>query len=516
MPSKYNTIVLILIIAVAVFFRFWQFESIPPGLYQDEAMNGADALGSLESGRFSVFYPNNNGREGMIVWLDALAIKFFGNEPWVLRLFPAIAGVLAVLGLYFLTKELFNPKVALASGFFMAVSFWAVNFSRIGFRAGLMMPFLIWSFYFLWRAVNQNSVSDTRELRCRTPNFIIAGVLFGLGFYTYISYRFAPILVAAFFIPFLIKRRAKNFWLGFAIFAVAAFIVALPIGIYFLNNPGDFFGRSGQVSIFKAYNPLMASVLSVAATLGMFNIIGDQNWRHNFAGSPLLFWPVGILFLLGIFISIRRFGSSEKFLLFWFFIFLLPNILTTESNPHALRALGAMPAAMIFAGIGLVWIWEKIKKYLDRRRLLRIKKEVFILLIIFLLFIGFSEFNKYFVKWASNIRVAEAFSRNQAKIAEYFNQLPQDVKKYVIWPVSDRSTDNNLPVSAQTVYFLTYGKSDIHYLKADEFDKIKLGESGTVIAPIYFDLDPLHDLNKKFPNGKIEFIYLNTPILIVP
>ena len=47
MPSKYNTIVLILIIAVAVFFRFWQFESIPPGLYQDEAMNGAHALGSL-------------------------------------------------------------------------------------------------------------------------------------------------------------------------------------------------------------------------------------------------------------------------------------------------------------------------------------------------------------------------------------------------------------------------------------------------------------------------------------
>ena len=149
MPRKYSMIVLIVIIVLAVFFRFWQFALIPTGLYQDEAMNGADALASLNSGEYKVFYTNNNGREGMIVWLDALAIKLFGTEPWVLRLFPAIAGVLAVLGLYFLAKELFGVEIALVSSFFMATNFWAVNFSRIGFRAGLMVPILIWSFYFL-------------------------------------------------------------------------------------------------------------------------------------------------------------------------------------------------------------------------------------------------------------------------------------------------------------------------------------------------------------------------------
>ena len=107
MPRKY-IIVLIIVIALAIFFRFLQFTSIPAGLYQDEAMNGTDALSSLNSGEYKAFYTNNNGREGMIVWLDALAIKLFGTEPWVLRLFPAIAGVLAVLGLYFLARELFG------------------------------------------------------------------------------------------------------------------------------------------------------------------------------------------------------------------------------------------------------------------------------------------------------------------------------------------------------------------------------------------------------------------------
>jgi len=523
---KYAAI-LLLIIAVAVFFRFWQFDSIPPGLYQDEAMNGADALKTLQTGDFRTFYTNNNGREGMIVWLDALAIKLFGTEPWVLRLFPALAGILAVWGLYFLTKELWSPQAALASSFFMAVSFWAVNFSRIGFRANLMLPFLIWSFYFLMRNFKLLTSDVDKNYRHRMSDFVIAGILFGLGFYTYISYRFAPIFVAAFFIPYLIKRRAKNFWLGFAIFAITAFTVALPIGIYFLNSPGDFFGRSGQVSIFRANNPLKAAASTIAATLGMFNIAGDFNWRHNFAGSPQLFLPVGILFILGILICAKRRNSSDKFLFFWFFIFLLPNILSTEGIPHALRSLGAMPVAMVFAGIGLVWFYEKIQKYFDDKiknpefyprqgQLKRLKKEFFLALIVFLTLVAGYEYNKYFIRWAANPNVLNAFNSNQVELADYLNNLPANAIKYVIWDANDRATGNGLPVSAQTVYFLTAGKTKINYLKSDELDKIKLGENGIVIAPIYFNTDLLHTLQKKYPKSRVEIIGLNAGVVIVP
>jgi len=513
MPSK-HTIALIVIIALAVFFRFWQFTSIPPGLYQDEAMNGADALTSLKTGDFKVFYTNNNGREGMIVWLDALAIKLFGTEPWVLRLFPAIAGVLAVLGLYFLAKELFGVEIALASSFFMATSFWAMNFSRIGFRAGLMIPVLIWSFYFLLRGFNSLK-SDFKNPRSRTSvlSFLFAGVLFGLGFYTYISYRFAPVLIAAFFIPYLIKHGNKKLWAGVLLFAAVTFIIALPIGLYFLNNPQDFFGRSGQVSIFSADNPLRAAALSIASTLGMFNIIGDFNWRHNYAGSPQLFLPVGILFLLGIYLSFKKFSFSEKFTLAWLGIFLLPNILSTEGNPHALRALGTMPAVMIFSGIGLIWLYKKIQR---PNQLLRLKKEIFLFLIIFLIFVGARDFNKYFNLWAFNPKTLSAFSHDQVEIAKYLNSLPENTKKYVIWDASGETTDNSLPVSAQTVYFLTTEKTKINYLRSNELDKIILGKNGTVIAPLYFDLDLLHNLNKQFPQSRINFIDVNAAVLIIP
>ncbi len=504
MPNKYTTAALVFIIVLAVFFRFWQFTSIPVGLYQDEAMNGSDALSLLKTGEFRAFYPNNNGREGLIVWLDALAIKVFGTEPWVLRLFPAIAGVLAVLGLYFLAKELFNTKVALVSSLFMATSFWAVNFSRTGFRAALMVPILIWAFYFLLRGFNQN-------YRCRTPIifFVLAGALFGLGFYTYISFRFAPVLALLAFAPLLFKKSNKKLWFGILTFIGVTFLVALPIGIYFLNNPGDFFGRSSSVSIFSQDSPLIAVTISAIKTLGMFNIAGDFNWRHNYAGSPELVFPVGILFILGVYISAKRRSFEDKFTLLWLIIFLLPNILTTEGNPHALRAIGAIPAAMMLSGIGLVWVYDKLKKYFDERQILPI-------VILILVFIIACDFNRYFNQWAYNINVFRAFSSEQIEISKYLNNLSPQTEKYVLWHPDDRATDNGLPVSAQTVYFLTSQKTKITYLRADKINEIAPGKSNTVIAPIYYDIELLHKLNKQFLRSKINFIDINTAVLIIP
>lgn len=498
MPTKYTTTALVLIVVLAVFFRFWQFTSIPTGLYQDEAMNGADALLSLKTGEFKAFYPNNNGREGLIIWLDALAIKAFGAEPWVLRLFPAVAGVLAVLGLYFLAKELFNVKVALASSLFMATSFWAVNFSRTGFRAALMVPILIWAFYFLLKGFRVQKYTY----------FIASGVLFGLGFYTYISFRFAPVLAFLSFAPLLFNKN-KKLWSEILIFAGVTFLVALPIGVYFLNNPADFFGRSSSVSVFSQDSPLMALIIGAVKALGMFNIAGDFNWRHNYAGSPELFLPVGILFILGICFAVKCRSFEDKFTFLWLFIFLLPNILTTEGNPHALRAVGAIPAAMMFSGIGLVWVYDKLKNYFDKRQILPV-------LILFLVFIAAGDFNKYFSQWAININVARAFSYDQIEISKYLNNLPPEAEKYVLWHPNDRATDNGLPVSAQTVYFLTSQKTRITYLRADEADKIKLEGNGAVIAPIYYDIELLHKLNKQFPQSKINFIYINTAVLEIP
>ena len=94
-------LIVLLIIVIAVVFRFHHIMSTPPGLYPDEAMNGNNALYALDTappaGGFKVFYPDNNGREGLFINIQALSVKAFGNAPWALRIVSAVFGVLTVL-----------------------------------------------------------------------------------------------------------------------------------------------------------------------------------------------------------------------------------------------------------------------------------------------------------------------------------------------------------------------------------------------------------------------------------
>jgi len=44
----------------------------------------------------------------------------------------------------------------------------------------------------------------------------------------------------------------------------------------------------------------------------MFNFYGDPNMRHNYSGDPELFFPVGILFLIGFWQMIKIFSFLAK------------------------------------------------------------------------------------------------------------------------------------------------------------------------------------------------------------
>ena len=145
--NKY-ILILLIILALASFFRLYELETIPPGLYPAEAIG-------------KIFYPENKGREGFFVNLIALSFSVFGISIWSLKIVSAIIGILTVLGLYLLTKELFNnTTIALLSSFFLATSFWHINFSRIGFRAILVPFILVFSFYFLFHGF---------RLACQSP-----------------------------------------------------------------------------------------------------------------------------------------------------------------------------------------------------------------------------------------------------------------------------------------------------------------------------------------------------------
>lgn len=135
--NKIHLILLTLIIILAAILRIYNIDSAPAGIYPDEANNGTNAYDAQLNNDYQLFYPDNNGREGLYINLIAFSFKFFGVNMLTLKLASILMGILTVLGVYFLSKELFigKPRLTLIASYLTAVSFWAINFSRIGFRA---------------------------------------------------------------------------------------------------------------------------------------------------------------------------------------------------------------------------------------------------------------------------------------------------------------------------------------------------------------------------------------------
>ncbi|OGM97481.1 MAG: hypothetical protein A2735_01985 [Candidatus Yanofskybacteria bacterium RIFCSPHIGHO2_01_FULL_41_21] len=496
--SHREILIIVGILIIASFFRFYQLDKYPPGLYPDEAMNGSNALVANATGDYKIFYPENFGREGLFINIQALSIKWFDVNSWSLRSVSAIFGILTVLGLFLLARELFSWQVGAVSSFLLAISFWHVNFSRIGFRA-IMLPFiLVYLFYFLWKGLKHSSWID----------FFWAGILGGLGFYTYTSYRIAPLIAILIFINYwmFIKKdfhhenyeHTRNRFLGgFSLFMITVFFVALPIGIYFLKNPENFMQRNTQ-SVFAQEQSFRELGGSVIKTLGMFTFQGDGNVRHNLDSQPMLGWPIAILFAIGflkeLYHWLRRkhghFSPVHTLLFVWFFVFLIPGFLSTEA-PHALRAVGVIPVVMIFAARGFMWLfnaaegWEKITHpWMAQGH----RQFVLPILVAFSLLGAFSfyEYNRYFNIWGPSQKTADSFSVNYVEIANEINASPITKKKYVI--VSPSSVDAyGLPIRAETVMFLTdtvlpptQRAKNLTYLTVDQAKNYKFSPNASV------------------------------------
>ena len=513
------------VIILASFLRLYHITSTPPGLYPDEAMDGNNALEVLQTGHFKVFYTEDNGREGLYVNLLVPLIKFLGNKPWVVRLPAAIAGIFTVLGMYFLVAELFQrdkgqetrdkdekkswspasflmahgSQIALLSAFLLATSFWHINFSRIGFRAILAPLCLIWAFYWFLKSIKSKRTGGS------VLYAIFAGAIFGAGFYTYIAYRVTPLLFLL-FIPFF--KRSPGFWKRAFLFVAAAFIVALPIGLYFLHNPGDFFGRTSEIAVTNSSSPLRDFAVNFAKTALMFNFRGDSNWRHNISGAPELFWPVGILFVVGVLWSIyllcqrrKRDKGQETWdkdrasslshvpfamsLIFsWLVLAALPAAASNDGIPHALRSILMLPPAIMLAAIGGVWLYGVARSMNPEQWM---KKLIDAVAILFILLVALNAYFSYFIVWAQNPNVPGSFNADYVAIGDQINALPQSTPKYVVVNAGGVLA-RGIPVPAETVMFVTNSfttstqiENHITYLLPGQLNQIPAGTPSSTI-----------------------------------
>ena len=350
---------LLLGLAVALILRFYRLGEIPVGLYRVEAFNGLDALKVLQ-GDHALFFPANNGREPLYIYLTAAAVALFGQTAFAVRLAAAVVGTLTTVPVYLLGKSWFGWRVGVLSAWIWAITLWPVHLSRIGLRAVLLIPLLALAFWLGTLAYRSQKYGL----------WLLAGLMYGLTFYTYLAARFTPILLIILALFLLLRGQGRRLWPGLAWFAAGCLIILLPALIMVGQQTDLILGRSGQVSVFHPNvngGDLWGTIWRhIMGTVGMFIWRGDTILRHNPAGRPIFDLLMIFPFVLGAIWCVRHWRRPAVFtIIVWIALMLGPTIFAADA-PHFLRAVGILPAIVYLPAIGLdqIWLWNRLSRTL--------------------------------------------------------------------------------------------------------------------------------------------------------
>jgi 4-amino-4-deoxy-L-arabinose transferase-like glycosyltransferase len=349
------------LLALALLLRVVALDDIPPGMQHDEVFDARFATEVL-SGARPVFFDANTGVPPLFPYLVAGAFALLGRSVIVLRLTSALIGVAGMGVSYLLLRELAGRKAALLALAGLTVSFWHLLDSRIGIEPIIVPLMTSLSFYVFWRALRSG------RLVCYT----LAGLSMGVAQYAHRTGPLIPLTIVAFVAYLLIARRS---WLqgenqrisvgrgllGVALASMVAGLVAAPLLAHILQNPDASLLRVRQLSyeltalLHGDLGPILKDTVGV---LGMFGLRGDPEWRYNVAGRPIFDPVTGLLFWLGVALTLARMRRpTSAFLLLWLPIN-LGAALVTSPSPASTRALGAIAAIYTMPAIALAAGWD--------------------------------------------------------------------------------------------------------------------------------------------------------------
>lgn len=484
MSKKTLLIFLTLIIAVASILRLWQLGKIPSSPDWDEVALGYNAYSIMQTGRdeYGKFLPIilrsfDDYKPALYAYLAMPSISILGLNVIAVRLPSVVFGILTVLTVFFLVKELFKKdNLALLTAFLLAISPWHIQFSRVAFEANVGVALNIFGILFFLKAFKK-------------PWFLfLSALMFGLSLHVYQSEKvFIPllliILIAIFRKQFFAIEK-KHILISSLIFI----IISLPL-IYFTLVNRDALSRAKTVSIFSNPSIIGANTEKLVRDRANNDILGlildnrrvefvkntargylshfDLNWlfikgdiaRHHAPGMGLMYLVELPFLLIGIYMLI--FGNFDKavklFIILWFLIIPIPASVTNDV-PHAVRTINFLPILQILTAIGIIAAITTIAN-------LKIKYLIFSLCFLFFVF-NFSYYlNQYFVQ--QNYFHAKYWQYGYENIVNYIAGVRKDYKKIIV--------SNTATMDQSYMFFL-------FYLKYDPYKY--LSEGGTLTGKI--------------------------------
>ena len=349
-PRRLCALCLVGLVAASGWLRFHRLDELPPGLWIDEALNGVQAVRIAASGR-PLAALDDDPRAGLgagYVDVAGLAFALFDSDdgPWLLRAVAAGLGTAGVAALAALAWTLYGPRTALAATAWLAVSQWHVNYSRWG-EMPIMSPL------FETLVVLGLTLGCGAHRRRSWVGFLLAGLSAGLGVYTYQTFRSWIVLAAAAGALLAVAHRpavaARAGRIAAALLLAA--LVAVPMVHYAATRTAEFSERARETSIIGRADWRQQLAESVPRSLLAFQVVGDDNPRHNLPFAPLLGGVAAMLAAIGLAACLaRRHAMRFAIVPIWFAITLLPGLLTLEA-PHGSRLFDAIVPLALMVGV---------------------------------------------------------------------------------------------------------------------------------------------------------------------
>jgi len=449
------------IIIIAAVLRLWQLGNVPPSPDWDEAALGYNAFSILQTGRDEygeklpvLLKSFGDYKPALYSYLSVPSIVIFDLTTFAVRFPSAFFGILTVYTTYLLVRLLGKREdLALLSAFFLAVSPWHIQFSRVAFETNIGLSLNILAALFFVYGL-------------RRPFFLsLSSLMLGLGLYSYQSEKvFVPLLFLILVIVFYQKLKIIPFKYHIAA-VITGIIISLPMILALTKDSSTTLGRAKGVSVFSAqsaeFDTNTQKVLidkEKGTALGLvfdnrrvfyFRQIAenylshwDINWlfvkgdigRHHAPGMGLLYLVELPLILIGIYILI--FGNYPKeikrLIILWFIIAPIPASVTT-GVPHAVRTFNFLPTFQIFSALGLL----EIVRYFQQRRMvvpkfgiISLQKIVIVIISLGFLFNFVYYLDQYFVQ--QNYFHSEDWQYGYAQAVAQTSELADGYEKIVI------------------------------------------------------------------------------------
>jgi 4-amino-4-deoxy-L-arabinose transferase-like glycosyltransferase len=475
--NKDRKIYLLSIIAIAFFLRIFNLGNNPNGFFCDEASNGYDSYSILytlkdQHGQFLPLFARalDDYRPSLYIFLTVPFIKIFGLNEFATRSPAALAGVLTVLVIYYLAKEIFNEKIGLFTAGLLAISPWHIQFSRIAFEA-ILIPLLLslGILFFVKSFKNANYL-------------IVSAFSFALSLHTYQAARvFVSLSVLG--LAILYRQHLWKHKKQTAIATVVFLVIFIPLFSFWISPEGMARAKSARVetdlvTVFQSY-------------LSYFNPVflffkGDPILRHSPSKLGELYYFEIISVAVGLFYICREKFQGKGILFLWLALYPIPAALT--SPEHALRAIAGVPLFAMFSAFGIVKLIDLCQE--RKQRLLTLVGSVILIASLAILteryFISYPKYS--FKDWEYGMREAITYAENHS-----YNRVVMSNKIYhrkcgsihVFIPFYTQSNPaeyQRSPISPQTRKKLFLGETDyaigkynlVSMDKQQEFDRNSL------------------------------------------